>query len=470
MFNNKKCYICNKIFNHPLEVMNHVKKIHNLNRKEYLIKVIYNGIKPTCKCGCGQETNYYRSYPYFREYINGHNKNPMTGKHHSDSSKKKMSCIAKKRIDTLKKENITLPMHSSDAIIKRSKSYSDNLMQKKQIQFNVEFINSYDERQSGIYKFRCKKCNSEYVQNHNSYFICSKCFPKIKSKCENEIFEFIHDELKMECIKNSRSIIDNLEIDIFIPSFNLAIEFNGLFWHSEIHGHKNKKYHLTKTIKCLEKNITLIQIFEDEWFHNKELIKSKLKHLFKLNIHNKIYAKKCTIKTITSKEKNIFLTYNHIQGKDNSTIHLGCFYKNVLVSVMTFGKERRALGTKSNDNTSFELIRFASDINYTIVGTAGKLLKYFINNYNVTKIISYADRRWSTGNLYNKLNFVKISDGTPNYWYTTFNFNRLHRFGFTKQKLIKLGYDPSKTEWEIMQAIGYDRVWDCGHLKYELKV
>ena len=110
------------------------------------------------------------------------------------------------------------------------------------------------------------------------------------------------------------------------------------------------------------------------------------------------------------------------------------------------------------------------DIN--VVGIAGKLLSYFINKYIPTKIISYADKRWSRGDLYEKIGFKKVSDGSPNYWYIDKKYlHRIHRFNFRKSELhgkVKT-FDPMLSEWGNMQNNGYDRIWDCGNLKYEWK-
>ena len=164
----------------------------------------------------------------------------------------------------------------------------------------------------------------------------------------------------------------------------------------------------------------------------------------------------------------------HIQGICQSSIQLGAYYNNNLVSVMTFGKQRRIMGFKNNNNNNnnnYELLRFATSQN--VVGIGGKLLSYFIKNYDPKKIISYADKRWthSTNNVYEKIGFKKINNGTPNYWYIhKKNFQRrYHRFSFRKTELNKKlqTFDPTLTEWENMQLNGYDRIWDCGSLKYE---
>ena len=247
----------------------------------------------------------------------------------------------------------------------------------------------------------------------------------------------------------------------YIPNKKLAIEYNGLYWHSELNN-TNKNYHLNKTKLCENKDIRLIHIFEDEWNNKQQIVKNRLKYILKL-IPYKIFARKCIIKEINSQLKDKFLNKYHIQGTDKSNIRLGAFYKNRLVAVMTFGKRRIALGSK-NKNNFYELIRFCTISNFNIIGIAGKLLKYFKNKYKPKNIISYADRRWSQGNLYKQLGFKLDHISPPNYWYIK-NGIRIHRFNFRKNVLKdKLNiFDMELSEWENMKNNDYDRIWDCGN-------
>jgi hypothetical protein len=240
-------------------------------------------------------------------------------------------------------------------------------------------------------------------------------------------------------------------LNIIIPSLSLGIECNGLYWHGELSGNKNKKYHINKTQICESKNIQLIQIFEDEWIYKSDIIKSKLKHLLNKN-KEKFYARNCIVKEINSKECNSFLLKNHIQGIDKSKVKLGIYNNDILLGVMTFGYLRTSLGQKNNCRDKYELYRFCTSKH--IVGGASKLLKYFIKKYKPLEII--------------------ISDTSPNYWYfgKGTNYKRFHRYTFAKHTLNRKlkNFDFSLTEWQNMQLNGYDRIWDCGNLKYSMKL
>jgi very-short-patch-repair endonuclease len=276
--------------------------------------------------------------------------------------------------------------------------------------------------------------------------------------------------LESDIVCNDRKILNGLELDIYIPKFKLAIEFDGIIWHSEFIGNKSPDYHLIKTEVCNRKGIKLLHIFENEWIKKQDIVKSKIKYALNNNTKT-IFARKCIIEETPLSIKNAFLNKYHIQGDDKSQIAVGAYFDNVLVAVMTFGNKRIALGSKSSNKDEYEMYRFCTG-DASVIGIGGKLLSYFIKTYNPKKIISYADRRWSGKNsFYEKIQFKLDSITRPNYWYFNLKdpYVLYHRFGFRKSELIKKleRYDPNLTEWQNMQLNGYDRIWDCGNFKYE---
>jgi len=315
------------------------------------------------------------------------------------------------------------------------------------------------------YDFKCNTCANVFQDHLDNGRIprCYKCYPLLyQSFAEREIADFIRNSIADKIVENDRSALGNLELDIYIPSRNLAIEFNGLYWHSELGGNKNKDYHLNKTVRCQSKGIRLIQIFEDEWLQKQDIVKKRLAHLLELDM-SRIYARNCVIIPIPNVLCAEFLEKNHLQGKDNSTIKLGAYYNSELVSLMTFGKHRF-----SKNKDVWEMYRFCSSKN--VVGIGGKLFKYFVKNYNPNQVISYADRRWSSNiAFYEKIGFQSEGMTRQGYYYMDDYRNRYYRFNFRKSVLSKKlkVYDSNLTEWENMQLNGYDRIWDCGNLRYK---
>ena len=307
--------------------------------------------------------------------------------------------------------------------------------------------------------------NRDYIKGHWDWKVYSN--PGKPSKEQTELTEFIKSIYQGEIQTDVKRILNgNKELDIFLPELNIAIEYNGLYWHSE-RGGKFQDYHLEKFLQAKNKNIRLIQIFADEWMNKNVLVKNKLTNILNKSV-NKIYARKCTITEIDKKLKNKFLNQYHIQGEDRSNIKLGIKYNGILVGVMTFSNPRLSLGAKPKVG-SYELSRYATSCN--IIGGASKLVSFFIKKYKPNFIYSYSDNRWTDpdNNMYLKLNFSKSKPSKPGYWYTKDFKVRFHRFNFNKFALKKMGADTeNKTEKEIMNELGYTRVWDCGTTRYEL--
>jgi len=362
-----------------------------------------------------------------------------------------------------------------DIIEKRIKSYKLNIENKlkSKLPIDIQYIDrkSNSNNTDSIIILKHIKCDSQFKINRqylefrlsSNDEICLICNPRLsgKSNMELDLLEFIKENYKETILSNSKSIIENNELDIYIPELKLAFEFNGLYWHSELY--KDRKYHLNKTKKCEEVGVQLIHIWEDDWEFKKDIVKSII--LNKIGKSQKIYARKCDIKEITdNKLVRDFLIKNHIQGFVGSKIKLGLFLNNELVSLMTFGNLRKSLGQKSIDG-SYELLRFCNKLNTSVVGGASKLFKYFINNYPVKQVISYSDNSRGVGNLYKNLGFEFIHESDPNYYYII-NGIKQHRFNFRKDKLISEGYDPNKTEVEIMHDRNYFRIFDCGSKKW----
>ena len=299
--------------------------------------------------------------------------------------------------------------------------------------------------------------------------------PTWTSKGELELFDYIKSlGLDVEKSRN-RSLLDGKELDLVLPESSLAIEYNGLYYHTERMG-KGFNYHLDKTKACNSIGYKLLHIFEDEWVNSTELVKRKLKHILGLSNGIRVGARLCKIKEITNKTKSKFLNDFHIQGDDKSDIRLGAYYNHKLIGVMTFNSKRDM--TIGLEERCFELSRFATNYDYVISGLASKFLNYFKKNFSPIRIISFADRRWTLDpydNLYTKLGFNLVNITKPNYWYYNSKIakhKRFHKFGFGKSSLRKKypELDFTKTEKELMIELGYDRIWDCGLFKYELKL
>lgn len=298
-------------------------------------------------------------------------------------------------------------------------------------------------------------------QNHLSGKGCPSC-ACICSKQENELIDWIKSNF--ELVRNSRNIINPLELDIYIPEKKIAIEYNGLYWHNE--NQKDKDYHLLKTESCLKKGIRLIHIFEDEWIRKPEIVKSRLLNIFGKSKY-RFYARKCDIREVPVDIEKIFLDKNHIQGYTKSIVCYGLYLNNILISIMSFSNKRKSTGYTPIDG-DYELLRFCNFKNFSVVGAASKLLKHFIKVYKPNEIISFCDRRWSEGDLYEKLGFTFSHNSIPSYFYIV-NGERKHRYGFRKSELIrKYNCPETMSEKEFCFQNKWYRIYDCGTKLYIL--
>jgi len=365
--------------------------------------------------------------------------------------------------DIIKEKNKYL---SNNNFIKDTKNKKERNTWKKYANLldNEYEVISYKDY---VFKIKHKKCGEEfsitkgllYNRLKSNSIVCTNCN---KIGIQNSSFEVeIHDYLisfNINIEKRNRSILNGLELDIYLPDYKLAIECNGVYWHNELF--KDKKYHLNKTLKCKENGINLIHIWEDDWNNKKDIVKSILRYKIGV-IDNKIWARKCEIKVIKNNEYKKFLNNNHIQGFASSSYNIGLYYENELVSLMTFCWRR------INNKREYELVRFCNKLNTVVVGSASKLFNYFKNNLtdNIVEIISYSDISIFNGNLYENLGFYKKSLSEPNYFWVV-NGIRKHRYNFSKRKLVQKGYDINKTEVEIMNDLGYYRIFSTGQEKW----
>lgn len=382
------------------------------------------------------------------------------------------------------KYGVNHPMLVPEFIDKLQKSVRDKhlsslipKLKENNLQLNEEYFVNKNGNTSKPYEFKCLTCDNIFTSTllgSGKTPICRKCYPIVKnSKLEEIIRDFINEK-NIKHIDNDRTVLNGKEIDILLPDYGIGIEINGNYFHSENSGDKNKFYHINKSKFSNEKNIKLLQIFEDELLLKKEIVFSRLSNMLSLN--QKIFARNCEIKIVDKKTSSLFLNNNHLQGNSIDKIRFGLFYKNDLVGLMTFGEKRKVLGNNKSLNSEYELVRYCNKLNITVVGGFSRLLKHFIKTYLPSKIETYADIRWSGVNpeltVYYKNGFDFQHQTPPNYWYVNKEhyLNRFHRFNFRKDALIKEGFDKNKTEWMIMQEKNYDRIWDCGSLKFCLNL
>lgn len=319
-------------------------------------------------------------------------------------------------------------------------------------------------------KILCPK-HGVFEQKAESHLMghgCPSCVHRV-SKPETEVYNYVKSILhgNTESRKSARDVIPPQELDIYVPSKKLAIEFNGNHWHSTSYK-PDKLYHQKKSLECLAKGIQLIHVYEYAWETRKEQYKALI--AAKLGIYDRrVYARKTTIKPITTYRANKFLDEYHFQGGCSGAAVLhGMFLGEELIGVCTYGKPRFTSGAR------WELLRLCYLPGVQAIGGSAKLFKHFTRNHlqDGEAVISYANFDYSQGGVYENLGFTKDPDPCPpNYvwvkWKTVLPRYRTqkHRLG----ELLGDAFDENKSETENMLDAGYKKIFTAGNLKYTYK-
>lgn len=228
-------------------------------------------------------------------------------------------------------------------------------------------------------------------------------------------------------------LINNKEIDIYLPDKKIAIELDGVFWHSTgcpnyqklpVERRRNTalKNQTFKHVAMAEKGIRLITILDAEWERNTEAVKNILHHTF--HTLPKVGARECVLKSINYCDCKEFMNTYHIQGNTPAKYYYGLYHNEELISVMSFRLNKG----------EWELARYCST--KSVQGGASKLLSAFVKEHSPAKIISFCHDRLFSGEVYAALGFTK-EKSYPFDYYFFFKGKLFTRRHFTKQKIPK---------------------------------
>lgn len=293
---------------------------------------------------------------------------------------------------------------------------------------------------------------------------CPYCPRKNDSNPENEIAEYVKSIVDCDIIKRDTSFLQGRrELDIYIPEKSIAIEFNGLHWHTEKFG-KSRYYHYDKWRECKDKGVQLITIWEDEWRDKQEVIKSMIAHKVGASNSRRVFARSTSVSSLESPVARQFLDRYHIQGFNAGSAYIGlCDGNGDIVAVSVW---------KKNGETLY-LDRYATSC--SVVGGMGKLLKQgrqWAIDHGCSQIATFADHQVSKGELYESLGFRFDKELPPDYKYLV-GAERRHKFGYRLKRFETdptLIFLPGKTEAELTEINGLERIWDCGKTRYVMDV
>ena len=171
--------------------------------------------------------------------------------------------------------------------------YKNSLYQRAKIYIEkngYEILNTEYKNKETKLILKCPE-NHIFYMSFSSFHGGSRCPNCNKSKMysisEKEILKYVKDIYNGKIKPNDRNTIvnpstgRNLELDVYLPEINKAIEFNGTYWHSKIEAKYRDKI---KKEQCKNLNIDLLIIKDTYWNKNKEKCLS--------DIHNFIYPQK----------------------------------------------------------------------------------------------------------------------------------------------------------------------------------
>ena len=305
----------------------------------------------------------------------------------------------------------------------------------------------------------CNVCGTK--QNKTLYsllgiFACSHCRPR-ESKALIEIFEFV-ESLGASARLSDRKLISPKEVDVIIPDKNLAIEFNGLFWHSEKYTPKN--YHADKTTMCEQVGYQLIHIFGDEWKNKQDIVKSMLSHRLGCT-KRRVGARQCDIRSVNSFDRKAFFNENHIDG-DTAAFHaIGLYRGNELLVCLSL---RRPFHKKWQDR--LEIGRFAQKRHTSVSGALSRLLsaaKKIARDKKKKGLLSYVDTRYGDGHGYLAAGFEQVSKTNGTFWWTD-SYQRFNRFKFRADRARGM------TERQVAQEAGVTKIYGCPQLVMTIDV
>lgn len=310
----------------------------------------------------------------------------------------------------------------------------------------------YRSRQQQYLDVRCVVCGFEDKKTLQAFergSLCHKCHPNTESQAQLEILEWIRS-LDIEAYSDKKAL-SGKELDIYVPSHNFAIEYNGLYWHSELNAHKS---HLReKTDLALSNNINVLHLFSDEWRDKQSICKSMVIHRLGLTPH-RIHARACTVREISVKAHRAFLNAAHLAGAVNARYKFGLYHANKLVAVLSF----RRPSSKAYEGR-LEIARFACIRDTTIPGGFTKLLKYALDVLPTRRIFTYADLRVGQGKVYERAGFKHAGRTSEDYWYTD-GVCRYHRLKYRAKDGV--------SERDIAKAAGMYRIYGCGSNIWQL--
>lgn len=289
---------------------------------------------------------------------------------------------------------------------------------------------------------------------------CPKCqADSYVSRFEKEVADFVEGALGAgSVVRSDRAALGGAELDIFVPSLNIAIEAQGVFWHSEAGG-KPRGAHREKYERARDAGIRLIQVWEDDWLSRRRTVEMMLLTKLGVSTAPRVNARDTVASVITRAEASVFLAEHHIQGFAGGSHYLGLRHDGDIVAVMVLQQSGKSGVLKLNRYATSALVR----------GGQSKLIRYAERRVpGWDSMVTFADLEVSDGCLYERTGWVKEAELAPDYMYL-WKRRRHHKFGFRLSRFRSdpaLIFEEGRSERELAAMNHISRVWDSGKVRY----
>ena len=326
---------------------------------------------------------------------------------------------------------------------------------------DVEYVGYKGTQQNPrlyVHTFKCKKCNNEFdIWNSKTYRVerglplCPICNVKhgTTSLAEKQLVDFIRSVYDGRIEENTKAVIPPQELDVYLPDLNLAVEYNGLWFHSSLFLPDN--YHRDKTEECQRQGVRLIHVFEDDWMYRRAIMEDILRTVINPHHRQRVYARRCSIETLGLQQTNDFLERNHLQGGVlTQTVAYGLMFDGTLVALVSFVRYR----------DGYVLQRYSVRLGFTVLGAFSRLLCHFIRQHSPQKITTYCDKSVFTGDIYRRADFQHIRTNRPQFTFLDVQHHRR----LPKQILRRRGTGYRR------QQDPMPRVYGCGLDVWELNL
>ncbi len=328
--------------------------------------------------------------------------------------------------------------------------------------FFVEDFTKLDVNVACKVSVACRRC--AFVKETTVYNVvrtdgqyrCHRC-DHFQSAAEKELGEFVKSIIdNEEIVFGDRSVLKKRgwELDVYVPSKHIAVEFNGLYWHSELQN-DDKHYHQSKTDECRVSGVHLLHVFEDEWSNKKAIVKSMISYRVGA-IKRRLHARKCSVRELTVSERKKFFDNTHLDGDANATISFGLLQGTDIVSAISLRKLFR-----KNSKGKIEIARFSNALDTVVSGALSRLLstcEEWSKKNDIDTIVTYVDMRLGTGVGYEKVGFEKTGTTAERFWYTNGSI-RLGRL------IMRARDNESELERSIQKRVA--RIYGCKNIVLE---